>query len=372
MNQRGLHVLVTGGAGFIGSHLVEYHLSKGDKIQVVDDLSTGSLDNLAPFVDNPDFRFEQADVLLWPGLQKAAAWADRIYHMAAMVGVFRVLEDPIKVLSTNASGTERILRAAASGNWNPQIIIASTSEIYGKGYHCNRMPDGSPASPAERELAFEDIPAFREDMEPLVGSSAVSRWNYPISKLVDEAFGISYANKFNMKVTVIRLFNTIGPRQTGRYGMVAPRFVRQAVANDTMKVFGDGTQSRSFCDVRDTVRALDIVAANPESWGQIVNVGNAREISICDLAELVRERTKSKSKIEFVPYSEAYGADFAETMRRRPCLKKFFHLTDFEHEWTLERTLDDLIQREKRDRARSKGEHHGDNPVFCSEPQHAG
>jgi UDP-glucose 4-epimerase len=331
---------VTGGAGFIGSNLVEYHLGKGDKVHVVDDLSTGMRENLDQFRDNPDFRFDEADVLTWPGLDKATAWADRIYHMAAVVGVFRVLEQPIKVLATNVAGCERVLRAAQSGNWSPQIVIASTSEVYGSGVYCGRG-SGCPG------MNGHSIPAFDEDMEPMVGSSAVSRWNYSISKLVDEAFGLSYARVHGMKVTVIRFFNTVGPRQTGRYGMVLPRFVGQAIKNEPITVFGNGTQTRCFCDVRDTVAALDLVASNSASAGQIVNVGSDREISIRDLAELVKSRTSSKSQLQFMPQKEAYGEDFQETIRRRPNLDRFYRLTGFKYAWTLEQTIDDLVARER-------------------------
>lgn len=333
-----MHILITGGAGFIGSNLVEYHLNKGDKVHVVDDLSTGSEANLEQFKGNPDFMFDNDDVLVWSGLEKACAWADRVYHMAAVVGVFRVLEEPIKVLATNVAGCERVLRAAQSGKWNPQVIIASTSEVYGTGVHCSRAAGCTGST---------EIPAFHEDMEPMVGSSAVSRWNYSISKLVDEAFGLSYARKYKMKVTVIRFFNTVGPRQTGRYGMVFPRFIRQALRNEPITVFGDGTQTRCFCDVRDTVAALNALAANSDAVGKIVNVGSDREISILDLAKLVIQRAGSRSEIKFLPQKEAYGEDFQETQRRRPNLDRFRSLSLFTHAWTLEKTIDDLIEREK-------------------------
>ena len=282
-----MHVLITGGAGFIGSNLVEYHLAKGDMVHVVDDLSTGSEDNVHEFIDKGGFRFDHEDVLTWNGLEKAAGWADRIYHLAAVVGVFKVLEEPIKTLATNVAGTERVLRAAQAGKWSPQVVLASTSEVYGTGVHCKRMLRGGAVCDGAAD--FLVIPPFREDMEPQVGSSAVSRWNYSISKLVDEAFGMSYARAHRLNVVVVRLFNTVGPRQTGRYGMVVPRFVKQAVADDPITVYGDGTQCRCFCDVRDTVAALDTLASNPESSGEIVNVGNIQEISILNLAKRIKE-----------------------------------------------------------------------------------
>ena len=335
-----MHILITGGSGFIGSNLAEYHLAKGDKVHVVDDLSTGSEDNIRDFLQNPGFKFDQADVLTWQGLDKAAAWADRIYHLAAVVGVFKVLEEPIKTLSTNVAGCERVLRAAHAGNWNPQVVIASTSEVYGTGMHCQRMAQGGPACSME-------IPPFHEEMEPLVGLSSVSRWNYSISKLVDEAFGLSYARTYNLNVVVVRFFNTVGPRQTGRYGMVVPRFVKQAVSGEPITVYGDGSQSRCFCDVRDTVAALDSLASSPNSKGEIVNVGNEQEISILNLAKRIKELAGSHSEIKFLPHKEAYAEDFQETVRRRPSLEKFRRITGFKHQWNLDKTLQDLILKEQ-------------------------
>ena len=216
-----MHILVTGGAGFIGSHIVEYHLAKGDQVHAIDNLSTGILDNIAAFKNNTLFRFDNENILLWSQLEKAVTWADRIYHMAAVVGVYRVLAEPIEVLAVNIAGCERLLRAVATAGWRPRVLIASSSEVYGPG-------NGQ---------------ALKEDDMVTMESGARNRWNYAISKLANEAYGLSYARKLNIPVTLIRFFNTIGPRQTGRYGMVVPRFVKQATDNGVITVFGEGSNS---------------------------------------------------------------------------------------------------------------------------------
>jgi UDP-glucose 4-epimerase len=321
-----MHVVVTGGAGFIGSHLVEHHLSKGDKVHAVDNLSTGTLNNVQPFAPHPGYRFTQADILTWPDLDKAMNWADRVYHMAAVVGVFRVLEDPVGVLAVNIAGTERVLRAVKAGGWRPHVIVASSSEVYGQGQEGD----------------------FQENSQLAIESGATSRWNYAVSKLADEAFGLSYAREKNgQAVTIVRLFNTIGPRQTGRYGMVVPRFVEQALAGGPIRVFGDGTQTRAFSDVRDTVVALDLLASNPASAGEIVNVGNNQEISIKALAERIRKLAGSTARIELVPYHIAYGVEFDDIRRRSTSFSKLHGLTGFRPKWRLDDTLLDLIAARK-------------------------
>lgn len=320
-----MHVLITGGAGFIGSHLAEYHLANGDQVYVVDNLSTGSLANVEPFRGNPAFRFAEADILHWNGLAQAVVWADRIYHMAAVVGVKKVLEDPVAVMATNMTGTERILRAIHTGGWNPQVIIASTSEVYG----------------------FNPKSDFAETDYIVLPSAGRLRWAYAVTKLADEFLAFSYARKYGLNIVVVRLFNTIGPNQVGHYGMVVPRFVKQAMRNEPLTVYGEGEQTRSFCDVRDTVVALDRLAGCPEAWGEVVNVGNDQEISIRGLAELIVQRTHSASPVHFISYKDAYGEEFEDVTHRRPVLNKLRALTGFAPGWTLNDTLDDLIESER-------------------------
>ena len=320
-----MHILITGGAGFIGSHLVDLHLKRGDQVHVVDDLSTGVRSNLATHEDNPQFRFDEADILLWDKLERVVGWADRVYHLAAVVGVYRVLAEPTKVLATNIAGCERLLRAAHSGGWKPQVVLASSSEVYGHN--------------------DEDI--LREDQDLSVSTRAGTRWGYSVSKIADEALGLSYAQRFGIPAVIARFFNTVGPRQVGRYGMVVPRFVAQAVRNEPITVFGGGAQTRSFCDARDTVVALDSLATFAGRNTLLANVGNDREISILELAQLVIQRAGSRSEIQHVPLREAYGEDFEDIRRRRPSLSRLRAMTGFQHEYTLERTIDDLIAIER-------------------------
>jgi UDP-glucose 4-epimerase len=341
-----MHVLITGGAGFIGSHLVDLHLACGDQVHVIDDLSTGVRANLAAHEDNPNFRFDEADVLTWDRLDRAVGWADRIYHLAAVVGVYRVIAEPTKVLATNIAGTERLLRAAHNGGWQPQVVIASSSEVYG----------------------HNDEQVLREDQDLTVSTRAGTRWGYSVSKIADEALGLSYAQRFGIPAVIARFFNTVGPRQVGRYGMVVPRFVAQAVRNEPITVFGGGAQTRSFCDVRDTVVALDALATHAQRDTLVANVGNDREISIRDLAQLVIARAKSRSTIVDVPLKEAYGEDFEDIRRRRPDLTRLRRLTGFRHRFTLEQTIDDLVEIERR---RMAEEHDGNRTLVRPQSERA-
>jgi len=318
-----MHILITGGAGFIGSHIAEHHINKGDSVYVVDNLSTGSEDNIIHLMENSGFRFENVNILTWDSLRNAIFWADRVYHMAAVVGMFRVIEEPTEVMAINVAGCERLLRFARESLWSPEIMIASSSEVYGTG--------------AKGEL-------FEEDNPLIINSVTSSRWNYAISKLADEALAMSYYKKFDIKVMAVRLFNTIGPRQVGRYGMVVPRFVRQAMNNEPITVYGDGSQSRSFCDVRDTVVFLEQLCNNKQSYGQIINVGNNKDISITELAKLIIKQTGSSSKITKIRYHDVYGTDYEEVRTRKPDLTKLRNLTKHHHLYTLSDSIDTLIE----------------------------
>lgn len=325
-----MHVLITGGAGFIGSHLVELHLERGDHVLAIDDLSTGSPENVRALAGHPRFRLVESDLAGWPALAESVTWADRIYHLAAVVGMFNVVREPIKVIETNIGSCVQLLREVAQSRWKPQVIIASSSEVFGVSRR-TRM---------------------REDDELVIHSGAKTRWNYAISKLASESIGLSYFQQENVRVVLIRIFNTIGPRETGAYGMVVPRFIEQAVSGRPITIFGDGKQTRSFCDVRDTVTAFALLADQPAANGEIVNVGNDREISIGRLAQMVRERAGSASPLEHIPYEKAYGKDFEDVARRCPDLEKLRRLTAFQHRWTLEQTLDDLLAKARGERSR--------------------
>ena len=318
-----MNILITGGAGFIGSHVAEHHLDQGDEVVVIDDLSTGSRANIEIFQGNPRFRFVHADIMEWPGLEGAVQVADRIYHLAAVVGMFRVLREPVRVTQVNVGGTERLLESVAASGRRPHVIIASSSSVYSHSH--------------SRDLREDDELVYVPRQGGLTG--------YALSKLTNEIQAMAYREEHGLQVTIPRLFNAVGPRQTGNYGFVLPRFIKQALAGEPLTVFGDGTQTRSFCDVRDTVAALDALADNEKAAGIPVNVGNERETRIIDLADLVIERAHSSSKIEFVPFEKAYGSKFDQVTQRHPVEERLTTLTGFRPRWTLEQTIDDLLER---------------------------
>jgi UDP-glucose 4-epimerase len=306
MNASGKHTLVTGGAGFIGSHLVERLLADGRNVVVVDDLSTGSLGNLRAVERHPNLRLIVSKISACVELPALAAQADSIYHLAAAVGVELVVKSPIRVLETNLHETEVLLASAAPHRM--PLLLASTSEVYGKSQK----------------------PAFDEEDDLLIGPPHQSRWSYACSKLMDEFLGLAFAKERGLPVVIARLFNTVGPRQTGQYGMVLPRFIAAARNGQPLKVFGDGRQSRCFCFVLDTVEALVRLQASAAARGGVFNVGGTEEISILDLAKRVVGKLDSKSAIEFVPYAEAYAPGFDDMRRRKPVVEKLARVTGFQ------------------------------------------
>jgi UDP-glucose 4-epimerase len=291
-------VLVTGGAGFIGSHLVERLLSDGKAVTVIDDLSTGSLENLRAVRDHERLRVISSKISACADLARLVSEAESVYHLAAAVGVELVVRSPIHVLETNLHETEVILEAATEHR--VPVLLTSTSEVYGKSQK----------------------PAFDEEDDLLIGPPHQARWSYACSKLMDEFLALAFAAERSLPVVIARLFNTVGPRQTGRYGMVLPRFIEAARNGQPLRVYGDGLQSRCFCYVRDTVEALVRLQNCPSARGQVFNVGSTDEISIRDLARRVIEQLGSSSTIEFVPYSQAYAPGFDDMRRRRPVVDK--------------------------------------------------
>ena len=316
-----MHVFITGGAGFIGAHLTEALLERGDRVRVLDDLSTGSLDNLAKVSGNPDFEFIRADVVQDASLvRRCVKEADAVIHLAAAVGVELVVKEPARTITTNVHGTENVLSPAAE--FGKRIIIASTSEVYGK-------------SPRDR---------FAEDDDLIIGASTHSRWSYACSKLLDEFLLMAHCRSSALPGTVVRFFNTVGPRQTGRYGMVVPRFVERALRNEPLPVYGTGEQSRCFCHVDDVVRAVLLLLEEPASYGNIYNIGSTRRIAIGELAKLVIERTGSASTIEHIPYDQAYAKGFEDMMRRKPDTSAIRTLTGWKPEKSLEEIIDDVAR----------------------------
>ncbi len=310
-----LRYLITGGAGFIGSHLVETLLEQGHAVTVIDDLSTGRFENIAPFVKHPHFRFSIDTITNEIVMDRLASEADIIIHLAAAVGVKLIVERPVHTIETNIVGTEHVLRAAL--RYRTKVIVASTSEVYGKG---------------------SSIP-FRESDDVVLGPTSKSRWAYAASKMVDEFLALAYHREYGLPVVIVRFFNTVGPRQTGQYGMVVPRFVGQAMHGDPLTIYGDGTQQRCFCDVRDSIRALNSLVEHPEAVGQVFNVGGGEEISIQQLAERIISLTNSTSSITYTPYEEAYAPGFEDMQRRVPDTSRIAALTGWQPLISLDETI---------------------------------
>jgi UDP-glucose 4-epimerase len=315
-----MKVLITGGAGFIGSHLAESLLERGDEVYVLDDLSTGSIDNIEHLKGAKGFRYTIDTVMNEPSTAELVDRVDVVVHLAAAVGVRLIVESPVHTIETNVHGTETVLKLA--NKKKKRVLLASTSEVYGKSV---------------------EFP-FREDSDLVMGPTTKGRWSYACSKAIDEFLALAYYKEKKLPVTVVRLFNTVGPRQTGRYGMVIPNFVRQALAGAPITVHGDGSQRRCFTDVSDVVRALLGLIDNPGAIGEVFNVGSQQEISILELAKKVKAKTKSASEIVFVPYEKAYEEGFEDMPRRIPDTSKIEKLIGYRPTVSLERILERVIE----------------------------
>jgi UDP-glucose 4-epimerase len=313
-----MRVLITGGAGFVGSHLVDAHLAKGDEVVVVDDLSTGRLENIGAHVSAGRVRFLQGKAEDPAIIGPAFEGAELAYHLAAAVGVFQILQHPLQSIRTNLDSTSAVFERAAAGGI--RTVFTSTSEVYGKNA----------------------TGGLKETDDTIYGPTKVHRWLYAVSKATDEFLALAYHQETGLPVTVVRLFNTTGPRQTGAYGMVVPRFVRQALEGQPLTVYGDGSQLRCFTNVHDVVAALMALAATPAAIGEVVNVGNPREMSIRHLAELVRSIVGSQSQVELIDYETAYGKGFEDMRRRVPDVSLLRSLVGFVPTTPLEETIREI------------------------------
>ena len=323
---RGARVLITGGAGFVGSHLAEALIGRGCRVAVIDNLSTGRFENIRRLQQDAHFSFAIDSIANEAVLDHLVRDCDVVYHLASAVGVALIVADPVHVLETNLFGTRSVL--AAANRYRKKVVITSTSEVYGKSV---RVP-------------------FAEDDDRVLGPTTKARWSYATSKAAAEHLGLAYHRQMNVPVVIARLFNTVGPRQRGRYGMVVPRFIDQALAGEPMTVYGDGAQQRCFCDVVDVVRALIGLGEHPDAVGCVFNVGSTREVSIRSLAELIRDRVAARSvapaarsEIDLVSYQQAYGAGFEDMRRRLPDVRRIEALIGWRPEIDLEETIDRVI-----------------------------
>jgi UDP-glucose 4-epimerase len=312
--------LITGGAGFIGSHLAERLLEKGDEVHVIDNFSTGRLDNIQHLLSESKFHLTVGTILNEKTVEPLVQACDRIYHLAAAVGVRLIIERPVDTIETNILGTEIVLRLA--NKYKRKVLITSTSEVYGKGNH---------------------VP-FKEGDDRTYGATIKSRWSYATSKAVDEFLALAYFHEKKLPVVIVRLFNTIGPRQTGSYGMVVPSFVQQALLGHPITVYGDGEQTRSFTYVDDVVYALLQLMEHPQATGEVFNVGNSEEISINDLASLVKKMVGSESQIVHISYDEAFEKGFEDMQRRVPDITKIKKLIGFKPTVSLEESIRRIIE----------------------------
>jgi UDP-glucose 4-epimerase len=319
--------LITGGAGFIGSHLSEYLLHQGHTVFALDNLSTGSAENIKHLLGHPQFRsrfhFVRDDIMNAMVLDRLSSQADIVVHLAAAVGVQLIVEKPVHTIETNIMGSEMVLKTAL--RYGCRVLLASTSEVYGKGV---KIP-------------------FNETDDVLLGTTDKARWAYAASKMIDEFLGLAYFQEYGLEVLPFRLFNTVGARQTGRYGMVIPRFVRQALRGEPIQVYGDGTQSRCFCDVRDVVQAIAGLAASTDAVGRVYNIGSTEEVTIMQLAGRVKALTGSASEIAVIPYSEAYPPGFEDMQRRVPDISRTASLLGWQPTHSLDEILQSVIAFEK-------------------------
>ena len=322
-----MHYLVTGGAGFIGSHLTEALLAAGEDVTIVDDFSTGRHENIRHLEDSPHLKVICGSVLERDLTRDCVRDVDRVYHLASAVGVQLIIDEPVKTVETIVEGTATVLGACA--RYRKPVLLTSTSEVYGKS---KEMP-------------------LAETNDIIIGAPTFRRWSYAASKALDEFLARAYWHHSRLPVVIVRLFNTVGPRQTGRYGMVIPRLVRQALAREPLTVYGDGTQSRCFCHVRDSVRGLMQLMEEPKARGEVFNVGNDREVTINELAEMIVSLSDSRSEIHHIPYREAYGSGFEDMPRRVPDLTKAHDTIGYRPEYSLEQTLVDVIEHIKRERS---------------------
>lgn len=313
------HALITGGAGFIGSHLAEYLLARGEQVTIIDNLSTGRFENIAHLEKTPGFRYAIEDIRHAAVMDRLVSECDVIYHLAAAVGVFSIVHSPIDTLEINVGGTEIVLQTAR--RYRRPVLIASTSEVYGKGV---KVP-------------------FSEDDDRILGPTTKSRWSYAASKALDEFLGLAYHKATGLPVIIVRLFNTVGPRQVGNYGMVVPRFVQWALAGEPIQVYGDGTQSRCFANVHDVVDAIARLTDANGTSGEVFNVGSNEEVTIAELAERVKARTGSASEIVRVPYDQAYEVGFEDMRRRVPDISKINRAIGWMPSTSLDTTIDQII-----------------------------
>src|SRR6202046_1427792 len=325
-----MRALITGGAGFIGSHLAERLLKRGDEVLLMDNLSTGSMENIRHLKQYDRMHYFLEPIENRQLLAELVDEADIIFHLAAAVGVRLIVESPVRTIETNVNGTQLVLEAAYKKR--KLVFAASTSEVYGKN---------------------QNLP-FHEDADLVLGATKIGRWSYAASKALDEFLALAYWKERRQPVVIARLFNTVGPRQTGRYGMVLPNFVSQALDGTAITVYGDGKQSRCFCDVADSVEAILRLVGTSAAVGEVVNIGNDEEISIEGLAQRVKQQAKSGSPIEFIPYDQAYEPGFEDMPRRVPCLDKLVKLTGFRPATTLTKIINRVIEHDTAKRSTEK------------------